>query len=666
MVVVVASNTSRPVTEARSPRKESGTTLLAMLVFHQHVREEVVQLEADLLVDERVQPVRVVALLAVPEKRYPVLVRRFLPVLQHRVLAVRWAEATDFDLLVLQPPVQIVILAAPAAEHVRHAVDVEVHARFDRYRPAEQAPVRQIVPELVQARAHVARFARARVQMAQIHRHQVDVVQHQTRVVESDRNHCANVEQLRPIERFRVVLLDDEDAVVNALPPQIVVHVDEELVELPFALPVRHDDGRAEARQAILRIVLPAQPHIVVDDVLGVRGPVEGQVLLDDFTVVAPQPVTHQRDVFRRLAYQLIVDVFALDVLVQAGEAARPQEVHHQQQVAHNFLPSCLPCACHATAAPRGRYSSSPSPAKKSFALVRCDDGRLCLSIRLSGLLLYLMPSKSSKYFTFQKRTSLSCELDAISSPLPLMSSVSTAIECCPTMPSTRPGTMCIARRMPSSPAMTAICSVIGTMRLALADGPTGSSWADSQKRLNLPVSASITTIDRSRPVEMSDFPSGTNSTQRMAFVCSSCVAASTFASFAYRYISTSPTDVPTASMSSHGWNDRSTTKSSVWMSGGFERGFLISEMIAFITSSSSMSSSLESDIWLSSSTSYVSSLSLLSSAFGMSNDSAGADTSSPSDRYSTSPSSSSGRTAKMYGARSISSSSSLSSESRK
>ncbi|KAJ6633063.1 hypothetical protein Bhyg_15968 [Pseudolycoriella hygida] len=152
---------------------------------------------------------------------------------------------------------------------------------------------------------------------------------------------------------------------------------------------------------------------------------------------------------------------------------------------------------------------------------------------------------------------SLSCELDAINSPLPEISIASTPRECWPTMPRLRPGTTCIARNIPSSPPTTAIRSVIGTIRLIGDLGPLSRKELEFESNLpgnmllckpnssqanvyNRPLDVPTTNLDslRNRPMQViavsniitdlsldtenSVLPSKLNSISRTAFVCTS------------------------------------------------------------------------------------------------------------------------------------------------
>lgn len=110
--------------------------------FHQDVGVERILADGDFPVDQRVQPVGVEAQVAVLQILDAIRVRTFLRMLQHRVLRVAWMEPDDAIILVDQPGVQIIILAAPALEQVREAVDVDEGLGGDGNRTTEQAVVR--------------------------------------------------------------------------------------------------------------------------------------------------------------------------------------------------------------------------------------------------------------------------------------------------------------------------------------------------------------------------------------------------------------------------------------------------------------------------------------------------------------------------------------------
>lgn len=148
-------------------------------------------------------------------------------------------------------------------EHVRESIDTAERGRFHCNGSAKQSQVRQIETKLIETRAHVSGSLGARIQMPQAHRHQVDIVQHDTRKARLGGVLKSNVKQHCPIEGLRIVLLNQKDAIVDALLAQIVVHVDEEVVELLFACSVHHDDGSAEGGRTIGRKVFATQTDVV-------------------------------------------------------------------------------------------------------------------------------------------------------------------------------------------------------------------------------------------------------------------------------------------------------------------------------------------------------------------------------------------------------------------
>lgn len=244
------------------------------------------------LVNQRIQSIRTVSLRSRPQIRHALRAFRLLRMQQHRVLTMRRRKPTDRQRFRLQPSIQIIILAAPSLEHVRHPIDALKLFRSYRNGPSKQSQIRQIEPELVQAGAHVSRLTAARIQMSQTHRHQVDVMQNHAR---KSRAMCmlkADVEQFGPIERALVELLDQIDAIVDALLTQIVVHVDEKGVQLLFALSVHHDDGGAEEGRTVGRIVFAAYANIGrLDDGTQVRCPVHELILDERVLVGAVRPI---------------------------------------------------------------------------------------------------------------------------------------------------------------------------------------------------------------------------------------------------------------------------------------------------------------------------------------------------------------------------------------
>jgi hypothetical protein len=65
-----------------------------------------------------------------------------------------------------------------------------------------------------------------------------------------------NIKQFRSVERFLVILLDDEDFVVNVLLSQVVVQVREKLPELTLSIAVRNYYSCGKAWVAFLGPVL--------------------------------------------------------------------------------------------------------------------------------------------------------------------------------------------------------------------------------------------------------------------------------------------------------------------------------------------------------------------------------------------------------------------------
>lgn len=184
--------------------------------------------------------------MSIAQKHQSIFVRRFLCMLQHGVFAVIWCESTDVDLTRLQSFKKIVILTAPSMVHVRHTVNAYIIATLNGNSATKQSSIRQMKAKFVQCRAHMTRLLRAGIQMAQTHRHQINIVQYQTGIVEAVPVHGSNVEQFGSIEWFRVELFDYKYSVVDVLLSQVVVHVDQKCLQLLFALAIRHNYCRAE------------------------------------------------------------------------------------------------------------------------------------------------------------------------------------------------------------------------------------------------------------------------------------------------------------------------------------------------------------------------------------------------------------------------------------
>lgn len=181
------------------------------------MREQIVQFKFLLLKHQRIHSVRMESQVAVTQERQSVFVRLLLCMLQHRVLAVLGRKAANVNLLRPEPFVQVVVFAAPAVKHIRHAVDANVIVSLDGNGSAEQSSVRQMEPKLIQCRAHVTRLFGAGVQMSQPHRHQINVMEYQTGIIVTRRVDGSDVEQFGSIERFGVELLDYEYSVVYVL-----------------------------------------------------------------------------------------------------------------------------------------------------------------------------------------------------------------------------------------------------------------------------------------------------------------------------------------------------------------------------------------------------------------------------------------------------------------
>lgn len=117
---------------------------------------------------------------------------------------------------------------------------------------AKQSIVWQIESKRVQAAAHVSRSMRARINIAQSQRHQIDVLHDQTGKVLEQCILCTNIEKLCTIKMLIVSLLDNEYFIMYRLLAEKIVKIVEKILQLLVSIAEWHDDGGGELRIAVI------------------------------------------------------------------------------------------------------------------------------------------------------------------------------------------------------------------------------------------------------------------------------------------------------------------------------------------------------------------------------------------------------------------------------
>lgn len=130
---------------------------------------------------------------------------------------------------------------------------------------------------------------------------------------------------------------------------QIVVHVDEERLQLLLALSVRHNNGRAEFRRTFLRQIFAARFDVrAINQIVDIRILVHEFVVRYGFSIVA-EHIVQLRHIFGGLLNQMFVHFVGGDVAVVLRVPTGPNTNDERQNYAdfHDICFHIVVCTRH-------------------------------------------------------------------------------------------------------------------------------------------------------------------------------------------------------------------------------------------------------------------------------------------------------------------------------